>query len=220
MARTHKIVDGDSTSSLAYAEGLNAESVWNHPENAALKEQRAHMDILSPGDDLYLPDLVEKTETRATDLVHRFKRIGVPAKTRLQILVGDDPRANEAYVFRVGKRIRREGTTDGEGVLEEFVPPNATRATVFFPADGSEYAVSFGTLDPIETVRGVQKRLNNLGYDSGAADGEIGEKTRAALAAFQRDLGLETTGALTDETRDALAAVHDTDDADALGDAT
>ena len=207
----HRITDGDSTSSLAFAEGLNAEAVWDHPENAALRNSRAHMDILAPGDELFLPDKVKKSEFKTTDLIHRFVRVGVPARTRLRILVGDQPRANEAYIFKAGKRIRREGMTDDNGLLEEFVPPNVTMATVFFPSDRAEYKMTFGTLDPIDTVEGVQKRLNNLGYECGVVDGEIGESTKAALSAFQRALGIEVSGELCAETREALRETHDTE---------
>ena len=40
----------------------------------------------------------------------------------------------------------------------------------------------------------VQRRLVELGYDSGAADGLFGPRTRAALQAFQWDRGLAATG--------------------------
>ncbi len=43
-------------------------------------------------------------------------------------------------------------------------------------------------------IEAVQRRLVELGYDSGAADGLFGPRTRAALQAFQRDRGLPATG--------------------------
>jgi len=50
---------------------------------------------------------------------------------------------------------------------------------------------------PSATIRDVQGKLNLLGYDAGAADGVMGSKTRAAIASFQRDLGLVVDGRIT-----------------------
>ncbi len=43
-------------------------------------------------------------------------------------------------------------------------------------------------------IEAVQRRLVELGYDSGAVDGHFGPRTSAALQAFQRDRGLPATG--------------------------
>ncbi|MGD9538137.1 MAG: peptidoglycan-binding protein [Alphaproteobacteria bacterium] len=48
-------------------------------------------------------------------------------------------------------------------------------------------------------VKLAQQALRELGYDPGPLDGIEGERTRAALAAFQEDTGLEATGELTME---------------------
>jgi hypothetical protein len=45
-----------------------------------------------------------------------------------------------------------------------------------------------------ETVRAVQQKLNELGYNAGPADGLMGRGTRAAIIAFQQDRGLAATG--------------------------
>lgn len=45
-----------------------------------------------------------------------------------------------------------------------------------------------------ETVRAVQQRLNELGYNAGPTDGLMGRGTRAAIDAFQQDHGLTGTG--------------------------
>ena len=55
-----------------------------------------------------------------------------------------------------------------------------------------------------ETVRGVQLNLATLGYKPGPADGILGSRTRSAIEAFQRDLGLPATGEVSNELRIAL----------------
>lgn len=46
-------------------------------------------------------------------------------------------------------------------------------------------------------VRALQARLVRLGYEPGAADGLIGERTRAAIRSFERDYELSVTGRAT-----------------------
>ena len=47
---------------------------------------------------------------------------------------------------------------------------------------------------PDATVLAIQRRLNELGYNAGAPDGLFGNKTRAAIQAFQRDNGIAVDG--------------------------
>jgi peptidoglycan hydrolase-like protein with peptidoglycan-binding domain len=57
-------------------------------------------------------------------------------------------------------------------------------------------------------VEAVQSRLHNLGYDVGPADGLDGQRTRVAVALFQRALGLEPSGDVDAQTRAALRSAH------------
>jgi membrane-bound lytic murein transglycosylase B len=45
-----------------------------------------------------------------------------------------------------------------------------------------------------QAVWSIQSRLNELGYDAGEPDGVMGPNTRAALRAFQQDVGLVADG--------------------------
>jgi peptidoglycan hydrolase-like protein with peptidoglycan-binding domain len=54
-------------------------------------------------------------------------------------------------------------------------------------------------------VRDVQRKLNDLGYHAGPADGLFGPKTRSALRAFQEEKDLHANGRIDVET---LAALH------------
>jgi hypothetical protein len=55
-----------------------------------------------------------------------------------------------------------------------------------------------------KTVLQAQRRLRELGYDAGVADGAMGARTSAALKKFQLDHGLPGSGALDQKTMDAL----------------
>ena len=48
-------------------------------------------------------------------------------------------------------------------------------------------------------VRAVQRELTARGYDVGSVDGNLSDKTRAAIAAFQTSEGLAVTGLPSDE---------------------
>jgi len=48
------------------------------------------------------------------------------------------------------------------------------------------------------TVKAVQEKLNENGYDCGIADGISGDNTKAQISQYQSDHGLETTGIIDD----------------------
>ena len=47
---------------------------------------------------------------------------------------------------------------------------------------------------PDSTVLAIQRRLNELGYNAGTPDGLFGNRTRAAIKAFQQDTGMFSDG--------------------------
>jgi peptidoglycan hydrolase-like protein with peptidoglycan-binding domain len=61
-----------------------------------------------------------------------------------------------------------------------------------------------GNQEAQELIAAVQRELNRLGYRSGPADGIAGNRTRRAIEQFQRDAGLEVTGAATESLLDRL----------------
>jgi peptidoglycan hydrolase-like protein with peptidoglycan-binding domain len=53
-------------------------------------------------------------------------------------------------------------------------------------------------------VAAAQQALKDKGHDPGTIDGQMGPRTRAALADYQKAEGLKQTGRLDDETRAKL----------------
>ncbi|ASP36427.1 peptidoglycan-binding protein [Labrenzia sp. VG12] len=60
------------------------------------------------------------------------------------------------------------------------------------------------TVDNSAMVREAQDKLNYLGFDTGTPDGQMGPRTRSAIRAFQRSLGLPETGEVDNRLMDEL----------------
>jgi hypothetical protein len=208
MAIDHEVQPGEGISSLGEKYGLAPETIWNDPANAELKRLREDGNVLLPGDRLTIPDKRVKSVAVATGRSHRFRRIGIPARLRLQLLVNDHPRADEEYRLEVEGRVI-EGRTDADGVLDVAVPPQAREARLVVGPDAKEILLRIGHLDPHTEVTGVQNRLANLGFLGLPPSGEWDEPTREALRAFQKKEGLPVTGEADEDTRRKLAEVHD-----------
>ena len=71
-----------------------------------------------------------------------------------------------------------------------------------FSKDAQPYTVKLG--DRGTDVKEIQKRLKELKYFSGSITGEFGEKTEAAVKAFQKRNGLTVDGNVGEHTRDTL----------------
>ncbi|WP_437599802.1 peptidoglycan-binding domain-containing protein [Sorangium sp. So ce590] len=194
--------------SLSERHGLFVETIWNHPENAELKRKRKDMNVLAPGDVLFIPDKRLKEEQAATGRRHVYRRKGVPALFRLQVFDGQEPRKRQRYKLTVDGR-SSEGTTDDKGILIEFVATGASRGELVIGPDELRVQIDFGHMDPIDTLSGTQKRLANLGYDCGGTDGRPSEATEAAIRAFQRRFRLPETGEPDEATLRKLEEVHD-----------
>lgn len=61
------------------------------------------------------------------------------------------------------------------------------------PSQGAE-GTNRATAPRSDLVAESQRKLNALGYDAGSVDGQMGPRTRRAIAAFQGDAGLPVTG--------------------------
>lgn len=208
MPIRHEVKQGESVISLSELHGLFADTIWNHPENAALKEKRKNMNILMPGDILFIPDKRPKEVSRSTNEVHKFQRKGIPALFRLQLFDIEEPRANQKYTLDVdGKKY--EGKTDSRGVLEQSIPANSKKGVLIIGPEEYQLEIDFGYLDPINEIAGVKKRLNNMGYDCGKPNNEPDENMKTQLRLFQKRFGLQETGEADSETLKKLEQLHD-----------
>lgn len=209
MPVNHTVQSGDCISSIAFRHGFFPGTIWNHPENAALKRLRGDPNVLLAGDEVKVPELQVKEVDCAPEECHRFKRKGVPEKLRIRIedeegmAVADTP-----YEITIDG-VHRRGTTDGDGWVIECIPPDAREGTLLVgkPGEEQEHALKLGHLDPIEELTGVQARLKNLGFDC-LVTGRLDDETREAVKEFQLAKELEPTGEPDDATREKLVEAH------------
>ena len=107
MSKQYKVKQGDCILSIAEKNGFFWETIWDHSENAALKDKRENSNELLPGDVVAIPEKSPKEESCGTKKRHRFVRKGVPAMLRIRILLDDEPRADKAYRLTVDGRLSK-----------------------------------------------------------------------------------------------------------------
>jgi hypothetical protein len=207
MGKIHKVIKGESVASLADATGHFPGTIWYHPENNKLRQLRDNMNILAEDDNVYIPELGFKAVPSATGLRHRFRRCGVPAIYRLQLLINGQPRKNLNYRMEV-EGLVIEDSTDDNGIIEVFVPPSTREIRLFVGSEETPRILEIGMLDPSDTIAGMQQRLRNLGYDC-PESGTLDENTRTALRSFQSDSEMIATGDPDTATISTLRRAHD-----------
>jgi Putative peptidoglycan binding domain len=208
MPTEHEVEEGDSVISLSEEYGFFANTIWNDPDNAELKKKRKDMNILMPGDVVVIREKRLKEVEKPTAKQHVFRRKGIPALYRLQVFDVEKPRANQQYRLTVDGQLY-EGRTDAHGVLQQYIPANSRDGELVIGPDEFRALLQFGYLDPINELSGVQKRLNNIGYDCGEADGQLNPQTKSALRDFQRRFELPQTGEPDESTLAQLEELHD-----------
>ena len=192
------VQQGDCVSSIAGSRGLTWEKVWNHPDNAALRQLRRDPNVLYPGDELFVPDKEERLEERPADAKHSFRVKGTSAKIKLRLLDNDEPRANQPYRLEVDGVTVASGTTASDGIVETPISPTAVEAKLHVGADATQsiYTLQLGKLDPVDTAEGIAGRLLCLGYGA--------ENIEEAIGGFQEKYGLAVTGQADEATRQKL----------------
>jgi hypothetical protein len=198
MPIRHDVQQGDCLSSIAAEYGISWDKIWNHGDNAGLKQRRKDPNVLFPGDVLVVPDKDAKTQACATDQRHAFKTKRKPTRIKIRFTLDDHPRKNLAYELQVAG-LTLKGSTDGDGVLEAEIPPDAQSGVLLLGDEDPRetHELGFGALDPLDTDDGVKKRLSSLGLD---ADADL----PGAIRGFQLQHNLEVTGNVDDTLRAKL----------------
>jgi N-acetylmuramoyl-L-alanine amidase len=186
MPTQHTVKQGEQLSSIAERHGFSDyRTVWDHPDNAALKQLRKSPHVLLPGDVVTIPDRAEKAVAVETGKLHVFLLDAEPVRLRLRVQdCWGDPRASADCVLTV-EGSTFEVVTDGDGYLDQEIPASAERATL--TVGELELDLRIGHLDPVDATTGLQARLNNLGYYTGELS-ESGDEPDEELLAFAIEL--------------------------------
>jgi N-acetylmuramoyl-L-alanine amidase len=218
--RAYVVQQGDHLAGIAARLGFDAETCWNDEQNRELREQRGDPQVLAAGDVLYVPEPEGRGVSIRPRATNRYSARPPKVRVRVRMRTAEGALAN-AECRIVGDGPPRTATTDGDGNLELEVAATAREVRVQASGRRVDAVLRIGHLDPLDQDSGVVQRLTNLGYlapieeyryadDDGTHTSADGRRRRVAfaLAAFQRDRGIEQTGAADDATRDALREAH------------
>lgn len=203
--KTVVVGSDDSILSVAKENGFWWSTVWNHPNNSALKTQRKKPEVLQEGDKVYVPKPEPKKESKSNEAYHKFKLKGEQAKFKLRLMMMDEPRANEDYTLVIDGVITN-GKTDGNGMIETDIPNDATGGVLKLQGGKEQLPVTIGRLDPNDGPSGVRQRLTSLGYpkDSGPRD----QMPAETLKLFQEKYKLTASGDYDAATKSKLQELH------------
>ena len=205
----YTVKQGDCINSIAYEFGFFPNTIWNHPKNASLKELRKDSGILFEGDKVFVPEKNTKKIGLNYDKRNRFKMKGVPARLALTILDSEgQPRSGDNYFLDIDGIIIRD-KLDSNGQLDVSISPTAKVANLIVgdKLNPIRYEITLGYLDPLDTITGIQARLNNLGFDCGTEKGAIGELTKIAIRLFQKKNKLLEDGEIGNQFKEKLKEV-------------
>lgn len=215
----YTVKSGDWVSKIATRFGFaDWKTVWNDAQNADLRDLRGDPNVIYAGDQIYIPALKKKDQSCVTDKLHQFVRKGPRKKLKLVLRDAEgEPRKSVPCRLEIdNKPIPGVKGTNGDGLIEALIPEASERGVLIVGEDGAEvYQLLLGHLDPIETVKGYQERLANLGHYTGEIDGLRGPLTSKAVRAFQEFENLRegknvlaVDGVMGPKTRERLQKFH------------
>ncbi|SFU21080.1 localization factor PodJL [Mesorhizobium sp. YR577] len=109
-----------------------------------------------------------------------------------------------AHALRPEQLERARAATE----LWKAKPLDTASNSVDIPEAWQESQGTTASVDMKKAVRNIQAILNKNGYDAGGADGMMGQKTKNAIAAFQKANGMDATGEIDEKVVRALLALN------------
>ncbi|MBL4684770.1 MAG: peptidoglycan-binding protein [Nannocystaceae bacterium] len=191
--------------------GVANRRICEAPENRELFKTRGP-NVLFEDDQVFVPADETKVVSLACDGVHTLVYRPHQQTVSFQFCRGGIPRGHDPVTWRLDGGQSTEGHLDARGWLRVSAPMQALRlVVVLFPDTDFSEAHTFvlAHLDPSVQARGLQQRLNNIGFCCGAEDGDAAEHTAAALKAFQTAHGLPPTGEPDAVTLALLGRCHE-----------
>lgn len=216
---THVVKQGEHLSSIAKQYGFpDYQVIWNHQQNASLKQKRVNPNVLFPGDEIFVPEKKVKELSCPTDQKHDFEVSIKTLRLKLELLRGYNEPFAQTPCRLVVEADSFSLTSDGHGVITHDIARDAKSATLTIqdkieiqqtqvPLDRI-IAIRIGELDPVEERSGQLARLANLGYYLGAFDAVEDADFESAVEEFQCENGLKVDGVCGPKTQAKLKDAH------------
>lgn len=214
MTEPHKVKPGEHLFRIARDNGFRSiRPLTEDPANAALLRQRVNPATLLVGDEVVIPVFEPKQAEGAVGRFNLFTLAGSGLFLNLRLQTTERrPLANRAFrlvmaeVAPAGPKAAAPevGVTTGKGEvsaeisifdIEGELVVRASDDAASAPVETIKLLV--GLLDPPNTIRGQQVRLNNMGYFAGFSEQDL-VQLRWAIEEFQADHGLKATGRTDD----------------------
>jgi N-acetylmuramoyl-L-alanine amidase len=214
MAGFHSVQQGDTLAKIAADNGFfDFRTIWNHAKNADLRAKRQNPHVLAPGDQVFIPDKVQRDEAKSTDQAHRFqvRRTGNLLRLVLEDLYGRPISSATCELTVEGQIFTVVSGADGK--LEHDIPAAARNASLLVkkgqtPLLNVPLQLEIGHLDPVDQRSGQVARLSNLGYFLGGLDDDDERQFKSAVEEFQCDQKLKVDGDCGPQTQAKLLSVH------------
>ena len=148
----------------------------------------------------------DKKDSRAEEIVQQIQRLEGKAAILRKGASGPQVKALQENLQRLGFFT---------GSLDGYFGPSTEDAVIKFQTSkglqadgivgpGTSELLERGRTTELATIKDVQNKLKELGFNPGPIDGSFGFTTKAALMSFQRSKGLIADGSLNPETLRAL----------------
>ncbi|MBY5716184.1 hemagglutinin [Rhizobium leguminosarum] len=132
------------------------------------------------------------------DLEESYKWFAIAAKA------GDKDAAQKRDEVAKAMKPEQLERARAKADLWKAEPVDHRTNAIDIPDEWAGTGVKTASVDMKKAVRNIQAILNNNGFDAGVPDGEMGAKTVTAIKNFQKSVGQEPDGKVTDATVKAL----------------
>ena len=135
---THVVRRGECVETIAYANGLAWQALWDHDQNSSLRELRSDPQELVAGDELFVPEREVESVDVATGQRHKVRLKGIPSKVKLRFLDEHGEPRTGPYELEVAGRVLEGELADGW--IEHSVMPDIPFALVRVERPASDTA--------------------------------------------------------------------------------
>lgn len=202
-----KVKQGEWLAKIAHEEKYTDDGkiIWDDSNNANVRATYPNPNLLCDHAKLYIPEKKKKDETGPVDNAHKFVVRNPTTLLRIMVIDMDgNPVEDEPYRLLINLTVFGGKTYTGApmsdkigawepGIIMREIPISSEKGILELPHLNVFFDINIGHLRAIDpddkksgcANKGVQARLNNLGFGCGAIDGIVGSKTSAAVHAFQ-----------------------------------